>query len=103
MQAQRPLLFVQYGSVTAPTDASGGTLPADVTILEGRTATLTASNLLQGIYVFELTVTDNGGNTATDQVTITVNPAAVNQNPTANAGTDQSLTLPVNSTNLPAR
>ena len=32
------------------------------------------NNLIEGTYVFELTVTDNGGMTGTDQVTITVTP-----------------------------
>ena len=54
------------------------------------------------MYVFRLTVTDNSGATATDNVTITVNAATAppNQAPTANAGSDITLTLPVNSTIL---
>lgn len=39
---------------------------------------------------FSLTVTDNEGGTGSDDVTVTVNPAA-NQSPTANAGPDQSV------------
>jgi beta-glucanase (GH16 family) len=42
------------------------------------TATVTANGLIVGSYVFELTVTDNGGLSATDQVSITVSPAPVN-------------------------
>lgn len=64
------------------------------------TANLSLSNLVAGTYVFSLTVTDNQAATATDNVTVTVNPAAVNQLPTANAGTDVTLNLPTNSTNL---
>ncbi len=42
----------------------------------GTTATLTASNLVLGTYVFELTVTDNEGNTGSDSVAVVVqNPA----------------------------
>ena len=54
--------------------------------------TTTLTNLVQGTYVFRLTVTDNSGATATDDVTVTVN-AAANQPPTANAGNNITLTL----------
>jgi YD repeat-containing protein len=57
------------------------------------------NNLVQGVYVFRLTVTDNSGASATDDITVTVN-AAPNQAPTANAGADITITLPVNSTTL---
>ncbi|HEY3402385.1 MAG TPA: gliding motility-associated C-terminal domain-containing protein, partial [Ohtaekwangia sp.] len=54
----------------------------------------TASNLAEGVYVFSLTVTDNGGESDTDEVTVTVGPAAGNVNPVANAGNDITITLP---------
>jgi ribosomal protein L14 len=73
--------------------------PATYTLGTANAATTTLSNLVAGIYVFSLTVTDNNGATATDNVTVTVN-AAVNQPPTASAGSDITLTLPVNSTTL---
>ncbi len=57
------------------------------------------NNLVQGVYVFTLQVTDNGGATASSTVTVIVNPAA-NQAPVANAGSDISITLPTNSTTL---
>ena len=62
-------------------------------------ATTTLTNFVQGVYIFRLTVTDNSGATATDDVTVTVN-AAVNIAPTANAGNDMTLTLPANNTTL---
>lgn len=71
------------------------------TITNGTSSTVSLSALLQGTYVFSLTVTDNLGATGSDQVTITVNPAAVNQLPTANAGADKLINLPTNSTTLP--
>jgi hypothetical protein len=40
---------------------------------------------------FELTVTDNDGETATDTVNVQVNNVVVNQPPTADAGTDQTV------------
>ena len=63
------------------------------------TATANVINLVQGVYSYQLTVTDNAGTTAKDTVTVTVN-AAVNQAPSANSGADKTITLPVNSTTL---
>ncbi len=51
------------------------------------------------MYSYRLTVTDNLGATATDQVTVTV-VTAVNTAPSANAGADVVITLPVNSVTL---
>jgi lysophospholipase L1-like esterase len=65
------------------------------------------SNLIEGKYGFELTVTDNGGLVAKDTVYVTVNPAVVvppsppaNQPPKASAGSDITITLPANSVQL---
>lgn len=65
------------GSITSPTSA---------------TTPITA--LQQGTYSFKLTVTDNGGSTASDIMNVVVYPA--NTPPTANAGLNQATTLPVN-------
>src|SRR5690606_22460758 len=43
------------------------------TLSGNNTATLSLSNLLQGTYVFRLTVTDNKGATAYDEAVVTVN------------------------------
>ena len=73
--------------------------PTTFTLGTASAATTTLTNLIAGTYVFRLTVTDNDGATGTDDVTVTVN-AALNQAPTANAGSDITLTLPINSTTL---
>ncbi len=57
-------------------------------------------NLAAGIYKFELKVTDNGGLSARDTMQVMVDDPAVNQPPFANAGPDQTITLPINSVNL---
>ncbi|HEY6502954.1 MAG TPA: heparin lyase I family protein, partial [Chitinophagaceae bacterium] len=73
--------------------------PTTYTMGSANAATTTLTNLVQGTYVFRLTVTDNSGLTGTDDITVTVNPAP-NQPPTANAGNNITLTLPTNSTTL---
>lgn len=67
-------------SITAPTSASTG-----------------VTALTQGTHVFRLTVTQTDLQTATSDVTITVNAAA---GPVANAGANQSITLPTSSVSL---
>ena len=69
------------------------------TISNSKLATTTVSGLLQGNYQFELTVTDDKGAVGTDIVNVTVNPAP-NIPPTANAGADQTITLPTDSIKL---
>ncbi|MBN8688851.1 MAG: DUF4990 domain-containing protein [Chitinophagales bacterium] len=73
--------------------------PASYTIGNPSQAQTSISNLAQGTYVFSLTVTDNGGATGIDYITIVVN-AGANQLPSANAGADQVITLPVNTVTL---
>jgi hypothetical protein len=74
--------------------------PATFTIASPATAVTNITGLVQGQYTFRLTVTDNGGLTASDDVLVTVNAAAANQPPTANAGPDRNITLPTNNTTL---
>lgn len=68
------------------------------TITSASSASTSVTGLVQGVYQFQLQVTDNGGLTGTDMVLITVNPA--NVSPTATAGTDQTITLPTSSVTL---
>ena len=73
--------------------------PSQSTILSPGKSSTSVNNLIEGIYNFELTVTDNLGATSVDVVQVIVNPAP-NQSPTANAGVDINITLPTNSTML---
>jgi hypothetical protein len=72
--------------------------PATYTIVSPSSALTTATGLVQGVYVFQLTVTDNQGAINSATVQITVN--AANQPPVANAGPDKTITLPTNSVTL---
>ncbi|HTB23971.1 MAG TPA: PKD domain-containing protein [Puia sp.] len=83
-------------SAYAWTEISG---PSTATIAAATSANTAISGLVQGSYVFSLKVTDNGGATNADSITVTVNPAP-NIPPVANAGTSKTITLPTNSTNL---
>ena len=49
---------------------------------------------MEGVYQFQLTVTDNDGATDNDVIQVRVNPAP-NQAPTASAGSSKTITLPV--------
>src|SRR5674476_646495 len=73
--------------------------PSSGTITTANAATTILNNLVQGVYQYELTVTDNNGAIGKDTVQVTVN-AAANQSPVANAGTDKVITLPTNTTTL---
>ncbi len=57
------------------------------------------SGLTQGVYQFELTVTDNSGATGSATVQVTVNPPA-NLPPKATVGANKSITLSANTTTL---
>jgi hypothetical protein len=67
--------------------------PASGVITNSNSAITTVTGLTVGIYLYELTVTDNQGATGVDTVQITV--LAGNIRPKANAGVDQIITLPV--------
>jgi hypothetical protein len=72
--------------------------PATFTITSPSSVSTTITGLVEGTYVFRLTVTDNDGGTDTDDITITVQPA--NIAPTAAAGSDQSITLPTDNVSV---
>ncbi len=57
------------------------------------------TGLEQGVYQFELVVTDDDGFLDKDTMQVTV-LSSTNQPPVANAGTDQTIVLPVNSIEL---
>jgi hypothetical protein len=74
--------------------------PDTVTIATPNAATTNVFGLMQGSYVFRLTVTDKNGAIASDTATVIVHPQPVNQLPTANAGVTQTITLPLDSAAL---
>jgi hypothetical protein len=82
------------GSITSYswTQVSG---PSASTIGTASSVTTKVDNLTQGTYTFKLTVTDNRGSSATDDVQVIVYPGA-NVAPIAKAGSDTSTTLPTN-------
>ena len=85
-------------SSTAWTQVSG---PATATIASAGSLSTGVSGLtVAGSYVFQLQATDNNGLSTTNAVTITVGAAPPHVPPVANAGSDQTVTLPVNSTTL---
>jgi gliding motility-associated-like protein len=66
---------------------------ANVTLLPNN-ETLVLKNLKEGTYIFRLTVQDDDGATAYDDIIITINQASANNNPVSNAGSDVFVTLP---------
>ncbi|MCW5913064.1 MAG: T9SS type A sorting domain-containing protein [Chitinophagaceae bacterium] len=73
--------------------------PSSFTITNPDDASTNISGLTEGVYEFQLKVTDNDGAFGLDTVRITVNPAP-NKSPKANAGADQTITLPANTVSL---
>jgi len=75
--------------------------PATVTIANAAALSTGVSGLTTaGSYVFELKATDNNGLSTTAAVTITVDAAPPHVPPMANAGADQTVTLPFTDINL---
>jgi hypothetical protein len=103
-----PVSFVTLTGTGTDTDGSISSYawtqvsgPSTATINTPATATTLINNLVDGVYTFQLKVSDNVGATATANVSVTVNAAPVaNQAPVANAGTNQIITLPTNSVTL---
>ncbi len=97
----------QNVAAAATVNLSGSGTDSDGTIASfawtqdsGTTVNLTGANTenasftapsTAGVIVLQLTVTDNDGATATDNVSITVEAVVENQAPTANAGDDQNV------------
>src|SRR6185503_557371 len=69
------------------------------TITSPNSASTTITGLSVGSYTFRLTVTDDRGATASDDVQITVN-SAPNQPPTVSAGSDRTINFPATSVTL---
>jgi hypothetical protein len=59
-----------------------------------------ATSLIDGIYLFELKVTDAGGLFSKDTIRIIVDAVPTNHPPIANAGPDMTITLPTNTVML---
>ncbi len=76
-----------------------GNTPSDATISDAFIANPIVSDLLVGTYSFRLTVTDDKGLTATDDVDVVVDSIG-NIFPIVNAGLDTMLILPTDSTQL---
>ncbi|RYZ52301.1 MAG: T9SS type A sorting domain-containing protein, partial [Sphingobacteriales bacterium] len=88
------------GTITAYqwTKISG---PAQFTIAAPTQKQTAVNGLVQGVYKFELKVTDNQGAIGKDTVTVTVNQGLPpNQLPVANAGNNMVITLPTNAATL---
>ncbi len=75
--------------------------PASFNIIKQSDSITKVKALVVGTYQFELTVTDNDGLSSKDTVRVIVNdPLIPNRPPVANAGMDQSITLPANTITL---
>jgi alpha-tubulin suppressor-like RCC1 family protein len=95
---------------SASSNPGGGTLtyawtqvsgPSTSTITTASGVSTTVTGLVQGVYTYQLTVTNGGGISATATVTVTVNAASTTPvTPVANAGTAITITLPVNTATL---
>jgi hypothetical protein len=66
--------------------------PAGAVIEDTKLANPYLSGLVEGVYVYRFTVTDNKGESSFDDVTITVT-ASTNKAPVANAGQDKTIKI----------
>jgi hypothetical protein len=75
--------------------------PAPVTIIDATSQKTSVKNLVAGTYRFELKVMDDKGLSSLDTMQVLVDEVFTsNHHPIANAGPDQTITLPVNSISL---
>jgi hypothetical protein len=75
--------------------------PSSTNITIANAAQAQVSDLVEGIYRFEVKATDAGGLFSKDAKQVTVNAAAsINHPSVANAGNDASITPPENTINL---
>lgn len=74
--------------------------PTSFNINSAASETTTVKNLVEGVYQFELEVTDNDGLSSKDTVMISVEKTSVNHPPVADAGDDQTIILPTNTVML---
>ena len=75
--------------------------PVSFNIIKSSDSSTKVKTLAVGAYQFELKVTDNCGHFAKDTMMIIVDPVlTTNHPPIANAGADQTVTLPTNVVNL---
>ena len=76
--------------------------PATYTIVTPNAAATTVTGLVQGVYVFQLTATDNAGasGSATVQVTVAAPVQVPLVPPVVKASADQTISLPVSSVTL---
>ena len=75
--------------------------PASFNINKQSDSITNVKALVAGTYLFELKVTDNGGLSAKDTMSVIVDPIlTTNHPPIANAGADQTITLPTNTINI---
>ncbi len=75
--------------------------PASFNVVKPTDSITKLKTLVVGTYQFELKVTDNGGLSAKDTMSIIVDSIfTANHPPIANAGADQIITLPANAANL---
>jgi len=74
--------------------------PSSFSITNSNTVLTQITNLVQGVYQFELKVTDADALFSKDTVQILVDDPSANQPPVANAGPDQTITLPTSTTSL---